>query len=92
MKSFFQWKDLFDFSNYTKDSKFFDETNQKVIGKMKDELGEVTVADFIGSKSKIYSVKKMMVKNIIQEKKWVLQLSLINSKMSYLLKKLLDTK
>ena len=69
MKSFFQWKDLFDFSNYTKDSKFFDETNQKVIGKMKDELGEVTVAEFIGSKSKIYYFKKMMVKNIIQEKK-----------------------
>ena len=48
---------------------FTDETNQKVIGKMKDELGEVTVAEFIGSKSKIYYFKKMMVKNIIQEKK-----------------------
>ena len=32
----FKWKDLFDFSNYSKDSKFFDETNKKVIGKMKD--------------------------------------------------------
>ena len=29
---------LFDFSNFSKDSKFFDETNQKVIGKMKDDL------------------------------------------------------
>ena len=35
----FKWKDLFDFSNYSKDSKFFDETNKKVIGKMKDEFG-----------------------------------------------------
>ena len=26
-------EDLFDFSNYPKDSKFFDETNKKVIGK-----------------------------------------------------------
>ena len=29
----------------------------------------------------------MMVKNIIQEKEWVLQLSLINLKMFYLIKK-----
>ena len=35
MKNFFKWKDLFDFSNYSKDSRFFNETNKKVIGKMK---------------------------------------------------------
>ena len=40
-EEFFQWKDLFDFSNYSKDTKFFDETNKNVIGKMKDELVEV---------------------------------------------------
>ena len=33
---FFKHKHLFDFSNYPKDSKFFDTTNKKVIGKMKD--------------------------------------------------------
>ena len=33
-----------------------------------------------------------MLKNVIQEKECVLQLSLINSKMIYLMKKLLDTK
>ena len=32
-EEFFKWKDLFDFSNYSKDSKFFDETNKKVIGR-----------------------------------------------------------
>ena len=42
-EEFFKWKDLFDFSNYSKDSKFFDETNKKVIGKMKDEFGGVIV-------------------------------------------------
>ena len=26
---FYKWKDLFDFSNYLKDSKFFNETNKK---------------------------------------------------------------
>ena len=36
-EEFFKWKGLFDFSNYSKDSKFFDETKKKVIGKMKDE-------------------------------------------------------
>ena len=58
MKSFFKWKDLFDFSNYSKDSKFFDETNKKVIGKMKDEFGGVIVIEFAGLKWKMYSMKK----------------------------------
>ena len=62
----FKWKDLFDFSNYKKDSKFLNETNKKVIGKMEDELGEVIVTEFVGLKSKMYSIKKLMVKNIIQ--------------------------
>ena len=35
-EEFYKWKDLFDFSNYSKDSKFFNETNKKVIGKTKD--------------------------------------------------------
>ena len=61
-------KDLFDFSNYSKDSQFFDETKKKVIGKMKDEFGGVIVSEFVGLKSKMYSIKKLMVKNIIQQK------------------------
>ena len=35
-EEFFKWKDLFDFSSYSKNSKLFDEINKKVIGKMKD--------------------------------------------------------
>ena len=58
-EEFFKWKDLFDFSNYSKDSKFFDETNKKVIGKMKDEFGGVIVDEFVGLKSKMYSIKKI---------------------------------
>ena len=50
---------MFDFSNYSKDSKFFDETNKKVIGKMKDEFGEVIVTEFVGLKYKMYSMKKI---------------------------------
>ena len=49
-EEFFQWKNLFDFSNYPKDSKVFFETNKKVIGKMKDEFGGVFVHEFFGLK------------------------------------------
>ena len=58
MKNFFKWKDLFDFSNYSKDSKNFDDANKKVIGKMKDEFAGVIVTEFVGLKSKMYSIKK----------------------------------
>ena len=67
-EEFFKWKDLFDFSNHSKDSKLFNETNKKVIGKIKDEFAGVIVTKFAGSKSKMYSIKNMMVKNIIQQK------------------------
>ena len=32
-EEFFKWKDLFDLSNYSKDSKFFDDTNKKLLAK-----------------------------------------------------------
>ena len=58
-KEFYKWKDLFDFSNYSKDSTFYDDTNKKVIGKMKDEYGGAIIDEFIGLKSKMYSIKKI---------------------------------
>ena len=58
-EDFFKWKDLFDFSNYSKDSTFYDDTNKKVIGKMKDEYGGNIIDEFIGLKSKMYSIKKI---------------------------------
>ena len=58
-EEFDKWKDLFDFSNYTKDSIFYDDTNKNVIGKMKDEYGGVIIDQFIGLKSKMYSIKKI---------------------------------
>ena len=42
---------------------------KKVVGKMKDEFGGVIINEFVGLKSKMYSIKKkMMVQNIIQQK------------------------
>ena len=57
-EEFFKWKDLFDFSNYSKDSKLFDDTYKNFIWKMKDEYGGVIINQFIGLKSKMYSIKK----------------------------------
>ena len=58
-EKFHKWKDLFDFSNFSKDSRFYDDINKKVIGKMKDEYGGVIIDEFIGLKSKMYSIKKI---------------------------------
>ena len=59
MENFFKRKHLFDFSNYPKDSKFFDQTNKKVIVKMKDVSEGKIVDEFVGLKSKMYSVKNI---------------------------------
>ena len=56
----FKGKRLFYFSNYLQDSKFFDQANKKVIGKMKDESeGKIIDDEFVGLKSKIYSMKNI---------------------------------
>ena len=67
-EEFFKWKDLFDFSNYSKDSKFYDESNKNVIGKMKNEMGVVIIDEFIGLKSNMYAIKKLMVEKPILQK------------------------
>ena len=61
-EEFFKWKHLFDFSNYLKE--FSDDTNKKVIGKMKDEFGGVIATEFVGLKSKMYSIKKINDKEL----------------------------
>ena len=58
-EDFLKHKGLFEFSNYPKDLKFFDKTNKKVIGKLKDQFGGVVVDKFVGLKSKMYSIKKI---------------------------------
>ena len=45
---------LFDFSGYPKDSVYYDDTNKKVLGKMKDEFNGVKIDEFVALKSKMY--------------------------------------
>ena len=49
-------QDLFDFSGYPKDHPCHSNANKKVIGKMKDELNGSSMVQFVGLRSKMYSV------------------------------------
>ena len=58
-EEFFRHKYLFDFSNYPEDSRFFDPTNKKVIGKMKVESEGNIIGEFVGLNSKVYPMKNI---------------------------------
>ena len=55
-EDFYNDTNLFDFSDYPLNSKFFDPVNKKVIGKMKNEFIREIISKFIGLKSKMYSL------------------------------------
>ena len=56
-------RELFDNSDYPSDSKFYFSENKKVIGKFKDETAGVPIREFIGLKSKMYSISLDNEKN-----------------------------
>ena len=47
---------MFDFSNYSTKSKYYDDSNKLVVCKMKNETASVTIKDVFGLKPKMYSV------------------------------------
>ena len=55
-EDFYEDENLFDFSDYPRDSNFFDPVNKKAIGKMKDEFKGKTISEFAELKSKMYSL------------------------------------
>ena len=61
-------KDLFDFSDYPLNSKFFDLANEKVIGTMKDEFKGVIISEFVGLQSKMYSLISVDDKEVTKAK------------------------
>ena len=52
----FKDKHLFDLSGYPKDSVYYDSLYKKVLGEKKDELNGVKIVEFVGLKSKMYSL------------------------------------
>ena len=79
-EDFWNDKDRFDNSDYPENSPYFDKTNKKVIGKFKDEAAGITITEFVGLRSKMYSyikdnqkvgktakgIKKNIIKNNIK--------------------------
>ena len=56
LKNFYEDKRLFEFSDYPKDSRFYDPVDKKVICKMKGEVRGKIISEFVGLKSKMYSL------------------------------------
>ena len=67
-EDFYLDKDLFDFSDYPVKSNFFDPKNKKAIGKMKYELKGEIIDEFVGSKSKMYSLISVDEKEVTKAK------------------------
>ena len=54
-EDFWTDKDMFDNSDYPKNSPYYCNTNKKIIGKFKDEACGIPITEFVGLKSKMYS-------------------------------------
>ena len=58
-EEFLKHKHLFGFGNYPEDLKFFSQANKKVIVKRKTESEGKIIDEFVGLKSKMYSMKNI---------------------------------
>ena len=81
-KNFWNYKDMFDNSDYPESSPYYCNVNKKIIGNFKDEACGIPITEFIGLKSKMYSyvkdnqkggrtargIKKNVIKNNIKLK------------------------
>ena len=48
-------KEMFDFSNYSTNSKYCNDSSKLIAGKMKDKIAGVAIEEFVGLKAKRYS-------------------------------------
>ena len=48
-------KEMFDFSNYSAKSNYYDDSNKLVVGKMEDETADLAIKEFVKLKPKMYS-------------------------------------
>ena len=75
-KDMSETKDEYDFSDYPTDHPLYDETNKKVIGKLKDECAGAPIAEYIGLRPKLYSVLRtdeQLIKKAKGTKKYVIK-------------------
>ena len=54
LEDFSSNKQMFDFSNYSSKSKYYDDSSKLVICKMKDETGSIAIEEFARLKPKMY--------------------------------------
>ena len=64
----FRDMELFDFSGYDQKSVYYDFVNKKVIGKMKDEMSGKIIAEFVGLRSKMYSIVTVDDEKLVRAK------------------------
>ena len=55
-EEYFKQKHLFDFSNFSKGSKFYDNQNEIIVDKMKNVYRGIPINKFVGLKSKMHSM------------------------------------
>ena len=56
-KDMYSSKELYDLSGFDKKGEFYDPTNNRVVGKFKDETSGVPIIEFVGLRSKMYTIK-----------------------------------
>ena len=65
-KDFSNNKKRFNFSNYSTKSKYYDNSNKWMVGKMKDETAGVVIEEFVGLNPNMYSYLSME-----KQKAWI---------------------
>ena len=68
LEDFYENKYLVDFTDYSEDSRFFDPVNKKVIDRIKHELKGKIMNEFVGLKSKLYSLIAVDVEEVKKTK------------------------
>ena len=89
-----QHKELFNLNNFLKNNKYFCNDNKKVLGKMQDEYGGTPIYQFIGLRSKIFSIRDVNKKGKSTHhiKDITHILVMVNIMIHSLIKKFLDIK
>ena len=60
-KDFSKDKAMFGFSNYSVKLKYYDDSNNLVVGEMKDETGDTAIEEFVGLSERSFRFWQMLV-------------------------------